>query len=195
MSAAESYAAVTAEQRRVLWTVLGLNVFLVAMLATTGAIADSSGLMANALDNASDAAVYALSLFAVGRPPQWKRVAAASSGVLLTLFGVGVLGDTLRRFLSGSEPIGPTMMVAAMVAAAINFYCYRRLERLGDAEVHLRTAEKFSFNDFIANGGVLVAGALVFATGRNWPDLIVGLIVAAVALKGGLEIINEARRT
>lgn len=165
------------------------------MLATTGAIADSSGLMANALDNASDAAVYALSLFAVGRPPQWKRVAAASSGVLLTLFGVGVLGDTLRRFLSGSEPIGPTMMVAAMVAAAINFYCYRRLERLGDAEVHLRAAEKFSFNDFIANGGVLVAGALVFATGRNWPDLIVGLIVAAVALKGGLEIINEARRT
>ncbi len=87
MSAAESYAAVTAEQRRVLWTVLGLNVFLVAMLATTGAIADSSGLMATALDNASDAAVYALSLFAVGRPPQWKRVAAASSGVLLTLFG------------------------------------------------------------------------------------------------------------
>ena len=195
MSDDDSYEAVTAEQRQTLWIVLGLNLLLVAVMGGAGVWSDSSALIANALDNASDAAVYALSLFAVGRSLNWKRGAAGASGVLLILFGFGVVADTVRRFLTGSEPIGATMMVVAMFAGAINLLCVWLLGRLKKKEVHLRAAETFSFNDFISNGGVLVAGALVVWLGQRWPDLVVGLLVAAVATKGGLDIILDARRT
>ena len=47
------------QQRRILAQVLALNVFLSSGLVASGVYADSSGLMANALDNASDSAVYA----------------------------------------------------------------------------------------------------------------------------------------
>lgn len=195
MSDDESFEAVTTEQRRTLWIVLGLNLLLVVFMGGAGLASDSSALIANALDNASDAAVYALSLFAVGRSLNWKRGAAGASGVLLILFGLGVVADTVRRFLTGSEPIGTTMMVVALFAGVINLICVWLLGRLKKKEVHLRAAETFSFNDFISNGGVLVAGAVVAWTGERWPDLVVGLMVALVAIKGGLDIIGDARRT
>lgn len=195
MSDDESYEAVTAEERRTLWIVLGLNLLLVVVMGGAGVWSDSSSLIANALDNASDAGVYALSLFAVGRSLNWKRGAAGASGVLLILFGLGVVADTVRRFLTGSEPIGATMMIVAVFAGAINLLCVWLLGRLKKKEVHLRAAETFSFNDFISNGGVLVAGALVVWFGQRWPDLVVGLLVALVAIKGGIDIIGDARRT
>jgi cobalt-zinc-cadmium efflux system protein len=191
----ESYEAVTAQQRRTLWIVLGLNLLLVVVMGGAGVWSDSSALIANALDNASDAGVYALSLFAVGRSLNWKRGAAGASGVLLILFGLGVVADTVRRFLTGSEPIGATMMIVALFAGAINLLCVWLLGRLKKKEVHLRAAETFSFNDFISNGGVLVAGGLVIWLGQRWPDLVVGLLVALVAIKGGIDIIGDARRT
>ena len=146
---AEKLDVTSSEQRRVLLIVLLLNLMLVMFLAIGGVMANSSGLIANALDNASDAAVYAISLFAVGRSLRWKRIAAGCSGVLLLIFGLGVLGDTIRRFVTGSEPIGPMMIAMAVVAAAVNLVCLRLLRRLRNADVNLRAAQTFSVNDFI----------------------------------------------
>lgn len=183
------------EQRKVLLVVLVLNLVLVASLAVTGVWADSSGLIANALDNASDAAIYGISVFAIARSARWKRIAAACSGTLLLVFAVGVLGDTVRRFVVGSEPIGLLMIGMAAFAAAVNFLCVVLLRRLGQGDVNLRAVQIFSVNDFISNGGILVAGGLVAWTGQRWPDLLVGLAVTAIAAKGGLEIVRDARET
>ncbi|MBL8552231.1 MAG: cation transporter [Hyphomonadaceae bacterium] len=189
----ENYTADAPEQRRTLWIVLALNIGLAAMLAIGGALADSSGLFANALDNASDAAVYALSLVVIGRSLGWKRAAAIASGILLILFALGVLADTARRYFYGSEPIGPAMIALAVIAAIINLMCLQVLKRLDSDEVHIGAARTFSFNDFIANGGIIVAGILVLSTGERWPDLVAGLAVTAIALKGAFEIFDQAR--
>lgn len=182
------------EQRQILLIVLVLNLLLVASLAVTGILADSSGLIANALDNASDAAVYVISLIAVGRSQRWKRLAAVCSGVLLLVFALGVVGDAARRFVIGSEPIGPLMMVMAGISAAVNLLCLMLLKRLGGQDVNLRAAETFSANDFVSNGGILVAGAFVVWTGQQWPDLLVGVAAAVIAAKGGLDILRDARQ-
>ena len=182
-----------ARQRRILAVVLALNLLLVALLTAAGVSADSSGLIANALDNASDSAVYVISLFAVNRSPTWKRAAATASGVLLLLFAAGVLADAVRRYVVGSEPVGPMMMGASAVAAAVNLLCLVLLRRLGRSDVNLRAAETFSANDFVASGGVLAAGALVAWTDQRWPDLLVGVAVTAIAVKGGVEILRDAR--
>lgn len=180
-------------QRKTLAIVLGLNLALAAGLAVAGVSADSSALTANALDNASDAVVYGISLFAIGRAPVWKRVAARWSAVLLLVFGLGVAADALRRFLTGSDPIGITMMAMAAIAAVINLACLILLRRLKSDDVNLEAAETFSLNDFASNGGVLVAGALVIWLDQRWPDLIVGAVVALIALKGSVDIWSSAR--
>lgn len=182
------------QQQRTLLTVLALNAGLAVALGVGGWSADSSALLANAVDNASDAAVYLISFFAVGRAASWKRGAARFSGVMLLIFGAGVLLDAGRRFLVGTEPIGPTMIVLALVAAVINLICLQLIRRQKSGDINMRAAETFSFNDFASNGGILVAGGLVLWLNQAWPDLIVGVLVAAIAVKGGIDILRDAAR-
>lgn len=181
-------------ERRTLWIVLLLNVGIALAFLIAGISGDSSALLANGLDNLSDAAVYALSLIALCRGTKWKTRAAAVSGAMLLVFAAGILLDVGRRFLQGSEPIGVTMMAMSAVAAVVNFICLKLLQRLREPDVNLRAATTFSFNDLISNGGILVAGLLVWWLGSNWPDLLVGLLTAIIAVKGGIEILRDARR-
>lgn len=182
-----------ATERRTLWIVLLLNAAIAAAFFVTGLSADSSALIANGVDNLSDTAVYALSLVALSRGAVWKRRAAMVSGVMLLVFAGGILLDVGRRYVQGSEPIGPTMMAMSAVAGAVNYLCLRLLRRLEAPDVNLSAATTFSFNDFISNGGILIAGALVLLLGTNWPDLLVGLATAVVAIRGGIEILRDAR--
>lgn len=180
------------DKRATLWIVLVLNVALALGLFATGYFSDSSALIANGLDNSSDAIVYAISLVAIGRAASWKRGAARFSGAMLLVFAAGVIVEAGRRYFTGSEPIGLTMMLMALVAAGVNFLCLVLLNRLRQKDVNLRAATTFSFNDFISNGGILVGGGLVLWTGKNWPDLAVAVGIAAVAIKGGIDILRDA---
>ncbi|MEZ5544710.1 MAG: cation transporter [Lysobacteraceae bacterium] len=168
-----------ARQKSILRQVLLWNLALFAGLGVAGWMADSSALLANAIDNGSDAAVYLLSYLAIDRRPAWKRGAAAVSGVMLLLFAVAVMADVVRRWLYGAEPLGPVMMGLALVAAAINLVP-GLLRRMRSDDVNMKAAET-GFNDFISNGGVIVAGALVLWLSSPWPDLVAGALIAAVA--------------
>lgn len=180
-------------ERRTLWIVLILNAGISAAFFLVGLTSDSSALIANGVDNLSDALVYLLSLIALSRGAVWKTRVAKVSGTMLLLFAIGILVDVGRRYLYGSEPIGSAMMAMSAIAAAVNYICLRLLQRLEKPDVALRAATTFSFNDFISNGGILVAGGLVLWLGGNWPDLIVGVLTAFVAIKGGIEILKDAR--
>lgn len=182
------------DKRRTLWIVLALNVAIAIAFFGTGILADSSALIANGLDNSSDAVVYALSLLALSRSQKWKRAAARVSGVMLLIFAVGVILDVGRRFVEGSEPGGWLMMAMAAVAAVVNLLSLRLLQKIQDKDVNLRAATTFSLNDFISNGGIIIAGVIVLFTGANWPDLLVGIAVAGVAVYGGIDILRDAHQ-
>lgn len=188
-----SIAVAGPDERRTLWVVLLLNAAIALGFFVSGLFADSSALIANGVDNLSDTAVYALSLVALAHGSTWKTRAAMASGVMLLIFAGGILLDVGRRYVQGSEPIGPTMMVMSAVAGVVNYICLRLLQRLKQPDVNLRAATTFSFNDFISNGGIIVAGVLVIWFGSNWPDLLVGLATAVIAIKGGIEILRDAR--
>ena len=147
--------------------------------------------MANGLDNSSDAIVYALSLLALTRSRTWKRGAARFSGIMLLVFSAGVIFDAYRRFVEGSDPGGMLMMAMAFVAGLVNLYCLRLLQKVENKDVNMRAATTFSFNDFISNGGIIIAGIVVLITGANWPDLVVGIAVACIALYGGVQILRD----
>ena len=113
MSCNDDFDLDSADKRRTLWIVLWLNVAIAVGFFVVAYFADSNALLANGLDNSSDALVYALSLLALSRPRSWKRGAARFSGVMLLIFAGGVIADAVRRFVEGSEPGGILMIAMA----------------------------------------------------------------------------------
>ena len=182
------------EQARVLWMVLGINAAMFVAEFIAGVIAQSTGLIADSLDMLADAAVYCVSLYAVGRSGSLKNRAATLSGVLQILLAVSVAGEILRRTIMGSEP-EPTLMIGvSLVALVANVACLTLIAKHRDGEVHMRASWVFSKNDVIANVGVIAAGGLVLLLDAQWPDLVIGALIVFVVLRGGLSILADTKR-
>ena len=180
------------QQRRTLLIVLILNALLFLGLGAGGILADSSALLANAVDNASDSVVYLISFVAIGRAASWKRGAARLSGILLLVFAAGVLVDVGRRWWFGTEPVGWTMMGLALVAAIVNLVCLVLLRRDTSGDEDAAIGREIVETEGLRRFHVDVAGALVMWLDQSWPDLVVGMLVAAIAVKGGIEILRSA---
>lgn len=188
LSAAPEAAA--ADESRVLRWLLGLNaaMFVVELLA--GWWAQSTGLIADALDMFADAAVYSLALYAVGRSDALKVRAAHLAGWLQLGLALLTLAEVLRRFVFGSEPVSALMMGMGGVALIANAACLILIARQRQAGAHMQASYIFSSSDVIANAGVILAGALVAWTGSRHPDLVIGLVITGVVMNGARRILR-----
>jgi len=182
-----------AEERRTLWWVLGINFTQVLVAGAVGVLADSTGLLGAALDNLGDAAVYAVSLYAVGRTLTAKSRAANLSGILLILVAFGLLVEIFRRFFAAAEPIGLAMIATALANAATNLLVLRLLRAHRARGVHFKASWIFTTNDTVANAGIILSGVLVMLLKSPIPDLVIGIVVVGIVFKGGWEILGEAR--
>jgi len=180
------------EQSRVLILLLAINGVMFVAEIIAGIVADSTALIADSLDMLADATVYAIGLYAVGRSLAAKAKAAHISGIFQVMLGLGVLFDIVRRFIVGSEPESLMMILVGCVALIANTICLRLIYKHREGEVHMRASWIFSKNDVIANLGVIIAGVLVAWLTSPWPDLIIGLIIATIVVRGGLHIIKDA---
>lgn len=182
-------------ERRVLIILLLINgVMFIAELGF-GWWAQSTALIADAIDMLADALVYGVGLYAVSKPLLIKTHAARLSGGLQVLLGLLVLVDILRRFVVGSEPVSTLMMGMGFVALLANVTCLILIAKHREGEVHMRASWIFSKNDVIANLGVILAGGLVAWTGSRLPDLLIGLLVVFIVIRGGLLILKDAKLT
>lgn len=187
----EVQEASTAEQRRVLGIALALNATMFIVGTVAGVFAQSSGLLADALDMFADASAYAIALLAVERAMGFKQRAALISGSILALLGAGVIVDALRRAFTTSEPEGWVMFAVAALSLTVNATVLRLLRRYREGEVHLRATWIFTRADVIANLGVIAAGMLVLATGSRVPDLVIGCAIGLYVLKEAFEILRN----
>lgn len=185
--------AKSAEERKTLIIVLGINAFMFVFEFAIGLLAESTGLIADSLDMFADASVYAISLYAIGKSLGIKGKAAMISGIGQSVLAILVFADVLRRFALGSDPVSSLMMGVGVIALIANSICLALILKHRDGGVHMRASVIFSTNDVIANIGVIISGALVWALGSRYPDLIIGFLIAVVVLRGGLRIIKEAR--
>lgn len=187
--------ASNAEDRKILRSVLLINLGQSAAGIGLGIWAASTALMGAGLDNLADASVYAVSLYAVGRAAMVKVRAARLSGYLLLGLAALLLVEVLRRFAGGEEPVGLAMMGIAAANATLNLVCLRLLRRHRGEDVNFKASAIFTSNDSIVNGAIVLSGALVIWLGSNVPDLVLGVVVAGIAANGGREILREASET
>lgn len=183
-----------AKERATLRVALVLNAAMFVVGMTVGLWAQSTGLMADALDMLADASAYAIALMAVTRGPAFKRNAARWSGTLLVFLGAGILLDVLRRGLIGSEPKGLAMMAYSIVSLAVNSTVLRMLAKFRHGEIHLRATWIFTRVDVLANLGVFSAGVLVWLTGLWVFDLLAGFAIGSYVVKESVEILREAKQ-
>ena len=183
-----------ASQKRVLYWLLGINATMFFVEMTVGILADSTALIADSMDMLADAVVYGIGIYAVGKSILHKAKAAQISGYFQLLLGVIILIDITRRLFLGSEPISSLMIGMGFIALIANVACLMIIRNHKNDEVHMRASWIFSANDVIANMGVIIAGVLVVWLDSRIPDLVIGLIVSIVVLRGAWMILKDAKQ-
>jgi len=181
-----------ATYRRVLWVALAINLgmFLLEILASVAA--GSASLQADAVDFLGDTANYAISLFVVGMALYYRATAALIKGVSMGALGLTVLVAIAWHMLRGTVPEAATMGAVGFAALVANAAVFGLLWAYRTGDANMRSAWVCTRNDVLGNFAVLLAALGVFGTGRGWPDLIVALIMAVLALQGAWSVVTHA---
>lgn len=185
-------AATLRVSRRLLWIVLAINAAMFLVEAASGWHADSLALQADALDFLGDSANYAIALFVLARSHRWRAGSALAKGLAMVGFGVFLVGATIYHAAAGSAPEASVMGVVGFLALLANVVSAVLLFRFRAGDANLRAVWLCSRNDAIGNLAVIAAAGAVFLTGTAWPDLAVGLGMAALAVWAGVSIIRQA---
>ena len=183
----------TKSEAKTLKILLFINAFMFLVEIVLGLIAQSTGLISDSLDMFADAAVYGVSLYAVGKALNLKQKAARISGSMQLLLAAFAFSEVVRRFIDGSEPESSLMIGVAILALIANVSCLFLIYKHREGEVHMKASWIFSTNDVLANLGVILAGVLVKFTGSSVPDLLIGTIIAAIVLSGAVKILRISR--
>lgn len=187
-------AQLEGRQSRVLVFVLAINALMFVVELTAGILASSTALMADSLDMLGDALVYAFSLYVVSRGDLWKARSAFLKGAIMAGFGLFVLVQAVLRAVHPVTPEFQTISLFGALALVANSISLALLWRHRSDDVNMRGVWLCSRNDIAANTSVIVAGAGVWATSSQWPDLVIGLGIAALFLRSAVTVLGDALR-
>ena len=179
--------------RRALTAVIWINAVAFVVVAIGSWLAGSASLAANTLDFAADAATYGISFWAIGRSVEVRSGAALAKGASLAAMAVGILGFAVWRAFTGAPPEAVAISGLGLFGAAANLVAALLLMRYRDGDANVRSVWLCTRNDLVQCVAVALTGVAVWLTGSRWPDLIVGVLLAAVFLRSAWQIVVQAR--
>ena len=191
-SCASKVPVVDPQYRRILVIALLVNLVMFIIEIMAGSAAGSSALLADALDFLGDAANYGISLYVLGHALVWRARAALLKGATMGMFGLWVLYSTVERLLAGHVPEASTMGIVGFLALLANVGVALLLYRYRTGDSNMRSVWICSRNDAIGNIAVMCAAAGVWLTASAWPDVLVALAMAVLAITGALQIVRAA---
>ncbi|KAF1705647.1 cation transporter [Pseudoxanthomonas suwonensis] len=186
-------ARLQACQRRVLHIVLWINAASFLLMVGAAFYARSTSLLSGALDSLGDALTYALSLAVVASSLRAKAWVAMFKAALI--LGAALAVATAigwRLFVDPAVPLFEAMGWAGALNLAANLACVWLLRPWRDGDVNLASAYECARNDIADGLSVLLAGTLVWLTGRGWPDLVVAALLLAVFLASAWRVSRNA---
>lgn len=184
----------TPAYRRALRWVIAINLLGFVVVLVGGLAQGSASLSANALDFLADSATYAISLWVIGKSVQIRTGAALLKGASLLAVALSVGGFAVWRAFSGAAPSGEAITGLGLFGALANLAAALLLVRYRDGDANVRSVWLCTRNDLIQCLGVAVTGVAVWLTGSRWPDLVVGLGLAAIFLRSAYLIVVQARQ-
>ncbi|MDE4908488.1 cation diffusion facilitator family transporter [Methanogenium marinum] len=192
--------------RKTLLITLVLNISVSVAKGVVGAWAGSVSMVADAVHSLFDSVSNIVGLIAVrisGMPPdfehpyghgKYETMGALFVGGLLFLTTGIVAWEALGRFFSGSVPQITLLTVEVMLATIfvnLGVTWYERRVGKKEGSSFLLADAKHTFSDVGVSVSVLV-GFLFIRLGYPVADAVVGLIIAAVIGRMGVEVVRDA---
>src|SRR5712692_5078794 len=190
------------DQGATLKKALALTCVILAVELGGGLISHSLALLSDAGHVLTDVFALGLAWFAVEqskRPADRRRsygyqrvsiLAALVNAVTLIVIVIAIAVEAVRR-LTHPEPVqGVVVIVAAVLAIAINAYVVLGLRGHGKS-LNLRAALLHVTSDIGASVGVVLAGAVILLTRWLYIDPIISLGIAVLIAFGAWRIVRE----
>jgi Co/Zn/Cd efflux system component len=180
--------------RKVVIIVAVLNLAYFGVEFAVALAIGSVSLFADSVDFLEDASVNFLIAIAIGWTATSRaRVGMALAGILF-IPGLATLWTAWEKFLVPLPPAPLPLSLAGGGALAVNLLCALMLVQFRAHSGSLTRAAFLSArNDVLANVAIIAAGFVTAYTLSGWPDLIVGLGIAAMNADAAREVWNAAR--
>ena len=155
----------------------------------------SVSLFADSIDFLEDASVNLLVLMALN----WGRAARSRLGMILATIllapAVAAIWTAWGKLLSWEAPEPFALSLTGLGALAVNMSCAFVLAGVRHHGGSLTRAAFLSArNDVLANLGIIGAGLVTLAWRSAWPDIVVGIAIAAMNIGAAREVWEAARR-
>jgi divalent metal cation (Fe/Co/Zn/Cd) transporter len=185
-------AVLNRRTRQLAYTTAGYNLAEGAVAVAAGAAASSTALIGFGLDSFVEvsSALVVIWQFRSRLPETRERSALRLIGVSFFALAGWVAFESLRSLLGHAEadpsPVGIGLATASLVVMPLLVWAKRRTARqLGSATVMADSMQTLLCTYLSA---ILLAGLLLNATlGWSWADPLAALIIAAVAIREGIE--------
>jgi Co/Zn/Cd efflux system component len=179
--------------RRVVIVVAVLNLAFFGVEFAVARAIGSVSLFADSVDFLEDASVNFLIAIALGwSAANRARLGMALAGILL-IPGLATLWTAWEKFMAPLPPAPLPLTLTGAGALAVNLSCAFLLMRFRTHSGSLTRAAFLSArNDAVANVAIIIAGLVTAYTLSGWPDLIVGLGIAAMNADAAREVWRAA---
>lgn len=180
--------------RRIVITVAVLNLGYFGIEFSVARAIGSVSLFADSVDFLEDAAVNLLIALALGWSLARRSKIGMSLAALLLVPGLATLWTAWAKFNAPLPPEPGALTVTGLGALAVNLACAYSLARFRSHGGSLTRAAFLSArNDALANVAIMLAGGITAVTHSGWPDLVVGLGIAAMNADAAREVWEAAR--
>lgn len=183
-----------ARQRRVLISVLVINVITFLMMIVGSLLSGSSSLLSGTLDNLGDALTYAASLAVVGATNRAKAQVALLKGLLILAAACAVAGHIGWRLTHLEAPVVTTMGIAAFLNLGANAFCLLLLSPFRHSDVNMSSVWECSRNDVFEGSAVIAATMAVWLFDSGWPDVLVAIALLVLFLRSAVRVLSIAWR-
>jgi Co/Zn/Cd efflux system component len=155
----------------------------------------SVALLADSIDFLEDASINLLIVLALGLSLRWRARVAMLLAALLLVPSIATLWLAWQKFQAPLPPAAGPMSLAAAGALMVNLACAALLARFrADAGSLSKAAFLSARNDAVANVAIIVAALVTAVVASGWPDLLVGLGIAAMNADAAKSVWQAARR-
>jgi len=183
-----------ARQRRVLVSVLVINIITFLMMVAGSVLSGSSALLSGTLDNLGDALTYAASLAVVGASSRTKARVALLKGLLILAAAVGVAFHIGWRLTDLGTPVVSTMGIVAFLNLGANAFCLLLLSPFRHSDVNMSSVWECSRNDVIEGLAVIATTVAVWLFDSGWPDILVAIGLLILFLRSAGRVLSRAWR-
>lgn len=199
-----SHAPSSDADRRWISVALALILSFMGAEIAAGLLAGSLALLSDAMHMLTDAGALALALVAArlaSRPPAGRFtfglgraeiLSAHVNGASLILLGGIVAWEGARRLVGPADVEGGIVIVVGSLGAVVNVAAAWALSRAERQSLNLAGARAHVLADLYGSLAAVASGVVVAVTGLVQADVVAALVVAALMLRSGWQLLRDS---